>query len=333
MGVAFQWWVRNQEFHCIDKNQRESQKFMSVYLAKINVAAGVSRLGMGLLLCAAASIAYGNNTLSKIRDTKTITIAYRDASLPFSFLDGDKKPIGYAIDLCLKIADAVKSQLKLSQLDIVYLPVTSDNRMQMITDGKADMECGSTANTAARRKLVDFTIPHFITAARMLVRTDSGIKNWPDLRNKKVVATKGTVNMQTLNERGQVRSLNLTTLEGRDHNDSFRMLETRAADAFATDDVLLYGLRATAKDPSAYAVVGDPLSTSAYAIMMRKNDATFKAMVDREMARIIQDGEIYKMYAKWFLNPISAKNNMNMNMPMNFLLKDSFQYPSDKVSD
>jgi ABC-type amino acid transport substrate-binding protein len=306
---------------------------MSVCLAKINAAASVSRLSMGLLLCAAAGIAYGNNNLSKIRDTKTITIAYRDASLPFSFLDGDKKPIGYAIDLCLKIADAVKSQLKLSQLNIVYLPVTSDNRMQMIADGKADIECGSTANTAARRKLVDFTIPHFVTAARMLVRTDSGIKNWPDLRNKKVVATKGTVNMQTLNERGQVRSLNLTTLEGRDHNDSFHMLETRAADAFATDDVLLYGLRATAKDPSAYAVVGDPLSTSAYAIMMRKDDAEFKAVVDREMARIIQDGEIYKIYAKWFLNPISAKNNMNMNMPMNFLLKDSFQYPSDKVSD
>jgi ABC-type amino acid transport substrate-binding protein len=306
---------------------------MSVCLAKINAAASVSRLSMGLLLCAAVGIAYGNNNLSKIRDTKTITIAYRDASLPFSFLDGDKKPIGYAIDLCLKIADAVKSQLKLSQLNIVYLPVTSDNRMQMIADGKADIECGSTANTAARRKLVDFTIPHFVTAARMLVRTDSGIKNWPDLRNKKVVATKGTVNMQTLNERGQVRSLNLTTLEGRDHNDSFHMLETRAADAFATDDVLLYGLRATAKDPSAYAVVGDPLSTSAYAIMMRKDDAEFKAVVDREMARIIQDGEIYKIYAKWFLNPISAKNNMNMNMPMNFLLKDSFQYPSDKVSD
>lgn len=298
--------------------------------------AGLYRLqSMALLLgVVAASIPVGSahaDVLSKVRDSKTLTIAYREASLPFSFLDQNNKPVGYAIDLCLKIAEAVKQQLKLPQLTIAYVPVTSSTRIPTIEAGQADLECGSTTNTAERRKHVAFTIPHFVAAARMVVRADSGIKNWPDLRNKKVVSTKGTTNVQTLVDRGQVRSLNITVVEGRDHSDSFHMVEDKTADAFAMDDVLLFGLRAASSNPAAYEVVGDPLSTEPYAIMLPKGDPAFKTLVDHEMARIIQDGELNKLYQKWFLNPIAAKNNVNLKMPMGYLFKESLRFPSDQV--
>jgi ABC-type amino acid transport substrate-binding protein len=300
--------------------------------------AGLYRLkSLALMLgVAAASITAGNaqaDVLSKVRDSKTITIAYREASLPFSFLDQNNKPVGYAVDLCLKIAEAVKQQLKLPQLTIAYVPVTPSTRIPTIEAGKADLECGSTTNNADRRKHVAFTIPHFVAAARMVVRADSGIKNWPDLRNKKVVSTKGTTNLQTLIDRGQVRSLNITVLEGRDHSDSFHMVEDKTADAFAMDDVLLFGLRAASKNPAAYEVVGDSLSAEPYGIMLPKDDPAFKTLVDHEMARLIQDGELNKLYQKWFLNPIAAKNNVNLKMPMGYLFRESLRFPSDQVGN
>jgi glutamate/aspartate transport system substrate-binding protein len=278
------------------------------------------------------SLAAHADTLSKIRDTQTITIAYREASVPFSYLDENKKPVGYATDLCLKIADAVKRELKLPQLSIHYLMVTSSDRIPAIVNGKADLECGSTTNNADRRKQVAFTIPHFISGVRMIVRSDSGIHNWPDLRGKRVVTTKGTTTVKLLNDRNKVRSLNLALLEGTDHAESFAMVEKGQAQAFPMDDVLLYGLRANAQDPKSFTVVGDTLSTEPYAIMMRKDDPAFKAVVDREMARIINDGEIYKLYDKWFMNPIPPKG-ANLNMPMGHLLRDTLRFPTDKVAD
>ncbi|MGS0741269.1 amino acid ABC transporter substrate-binding protein [Glaciimonas sp. GG7] len=287
----------------------------------------------GLLLASFATVSAHADVLSKIRDTKTITIAYRDASLPFSFLDRNMQPVGYSIDLCLKIAEGIKQQLKLPQLTIAYVPVTSSTRIPTIEAGKADLECGSTTNTAERRKHVAFTIAHFIAGVRMIVRADSGIQNWPDLRNKKVVSTKGTTSVQTLTDRGQVRSLNIVVLEGREHDDSFRMVEDKSVDAFVMDDVLLFGLRAGLKNPAAYDVVGDPLSTEPYAIMLPKDDPAFKTLVDHEMASIIQDGELTKLYQKWFLSPIPAKNNINLKMPMGYLFRESLRFPSDKVGN
>ena len=288
---------------------------------------------LGVLLVSTASISAYADVLDKIRDTKTITIAYRDASLPFSFLDQNKQPVGYSIDVCLKIAEAVKQKLKLSQLTIAYVPVTSATRISTIEAGKADLECGSTTNTPERRQHVAFTIAHFIAGVRMIVNTDSGIKNWPDLRNKKVASTKGTTSVKTLSDRGQVRSLNIVLSEGREHDDSFRMVEDKKVDAFVMDDVLLYGLRAASKNPAAYQVVGDALSTEPYAIMLPKDDPAFKALVDLEMARMIQDGELNKLYQKWFLNPIAAKNNINLKMPMGYLLKESLRFPSDQIGN
>jgi len=280
--------------------------------------------------CTAGAYSHAGDTLSKIRETQTITIAHREASLPFSYLDSSKKPIGYAIDLCLKIADAVRRDLKLSQLNIQYLPVTPSTRIAAIVDGKADLECGSTTNNAERRKQVAFTIPHFVAAARMVVRADSGIRNWSDLRDKRVVTTKGTTTVKLLNDRDKVRSLGLVLIEGRDHAESFGMVEKGEAEAFPMDDVLLFGLRASAQSPNGFVVVGDALSAEPYSIMLRKDDPGFKTLVDREMGRIINDGEIYKLYDKWFKNPIPPKG-LNMNMPIGHLLRDTFRFPTDKV--
>jgi len=292
----------------------------------------VSKVSFAIALCITSTLSLAVDTLTRIRDTQTITIAHRDASLPFSYLDDNKKPVGYAVDLCLKIVDAVRRELKLPQLNVAYLPVTSSSRIPAIVDGKADLECGSTTNNAERRKQVAFTIPHFVAAARMLVRTDSGIKNWSDLRGKRVVTTKGTTTIKLLNDRDKVRALGLNLIEGNDHAESFAKVEKGEAEAFTMDDVLLFGLRANAKDPNSFVVVGDPLSVEPYAIMMRKDDAPFKTLVDREVGRVISDGELAKLYEKWFKQPIPPKG-LIMNMPMSYLLRDTLRFPTDKVAD
>jgi len=291
-----------------------------------------SKAAAAVCLCGFAALANAGDTLSKIRETQTITIAHREASMPFSYLDDNKKPVGYAVDLCLKFAEAVRRELKLARLDVRYLPVTPSTRIAAIVEGKADLECGSTTNNAERRKQVSFTIPHFVAAARMVVRADSGIRNWSDLRDKRVVTTKGTTAVKLLNDRDKVRSLGLKLIEGRDHAESFSMVEKGEAEAFPMDDVLLFGLRANAQNPSGFVVVGDALSAEPYAVMMRKDDIPFKTLIDREMGRIIHEGEIYKLYDKWFKSPIPPKG-INMNMPMGHLLRDVLRFPTDKVGD
>jgi ABC-type amino acid transport substrate-binding protein len=314
-------WCSILKRHGHYKNREED--FMQI--RTLHIATGIAS---AMLL---ASVAQAD-TLSKIRASQTITLATRDASIPFSYLDENKKPIGYSVDLCLKIAEAVKRELKLPKLDIVYLSVTPTTRIPAIIEGKADLECGSTTNTAERRKTVAFTIPHFVAATRMLVRTDKGIKNWQDLRERPIVATKGTTAYKMTLQRDQSHTLNFKVTEANDHAESFGKVERGEADAFPMDDVLLYGFRAKSKNPSAFSIVGDPLSTEPYAVMLRRDDAPFKAVVDREVARIIHDGELVKMYDKWFQKPIPP-TNINLNMPMSFLLRESLRFPTDKVAD
>lgn len=292
----------------------------------------IQKVLLPLVIGAISIQANAFDTLAKIRETKTIIIAHRESSIPFSYVNDSKMVTGYAVELCQKIAEAVKRDLKLSELKIVYVPVSSSTRIPAIVEGKADLECGSTTNNADRRKLVAFTIPHFVAAARMIVKRDSGIKNWADLRGKRIVTTKGTTTVKLLNDRDRVRALALKLTEGADHAESFAMVEKGTAEAFPMDDVLLYGLRASAKEPENFVVTGDALSAEPYAIMLRKDDPQFKATVDREMARIINDGELLKMYNKWFKQPIPPKN-INMNMPMSSLLRDVLRFPTDKVGD
>ena len=285
----------------------------------------------GTLLSLSAS-ALAADTLARIRETQSVTIAHREASFPFSFLSDNKKPIGYSVDICLKIVEALKRELKMPQLAVHYLQVTPSSRIPSIVEGKADIECGSTSNNAERRKLVNFAIPHFFAGTRMVVRADSGIKNWADLKDKKVVTTKGTTTVKLLNDRDQSRALGLKLIEGRDHNESFSMVENAQADVFAMDDVLLFGLRANAKEPYKFLIVGDSLSTEPYGIMMSKDDPALKTLIDREIARMMLDGEMAKLYDKWFKSPVPPKG-ANLNMPIGLLLRDNFRFPSDKVAD
>jgi ABC-type amino acid transport substrate-binding protein len=278
------------------------------------------------------SLSHAGDTLSKVRDTRTITVGYQEGSIPFSYLNENKTPTGYAIELCLKFVQAVQRELKLPHLNVVYLPVNSSNRIPAIVEGKADIECGTTTNTAERRKQVAFTIPHFMAAARLMVKANSNIKNWSDLRNKKIVMTKGAVQEKVVKARNETSALNMTIVEGKDHLDSFNILEQGSVDAFAMGDVVLYGFRAKAKDPSAYSIVGDPLSAEPYAGMFRKDDPAFKMVVDNEMARIMYAGELNKLYDKWFRSPVPSLNNTNLNMPMSYLLRDSIRFPTDKVA-
>lgn len=285
--------------------------------------------GVLAVSCALSSpISAAADTLSRIRQNQTVTIAYREASFPFSYLDENKKPIGYSMDICLRLVDALKRELKLPQLNVKYLLVSSSTRIPAIAEGKADLECGSTTNNAERRSQVSFSISHFFATVRMIVRTDSGIRNWQDLKDKKIVTTKGTTTVKLLTERDKVRALGLKLIEGNDHNDSFKMVENFQVDAFPMDDVLLYGLRANAADPSKFSIVGDALSTEAYGIMLARDDPNFKTLVDKEMARLMIDGEIGKLYDKWFNRAVPPKN-ANLNMPMNRLLRENIRFPSE----
>jgi glutamate/aspartate transport system substrate-binding protein len=292
--------------------------------------------GLAVLVAMAAATVSAStaamDTLSRIRETQTIVIAYREGSLPFSFVDDKGQPAGYSVDFCLRIADAVKRELKLPSLKIRYLPVDSVTRFSALVEGKAALECGTTTNNAERRQRVSFTIAHFFSGVRMLVKTGSGIDNWPDLRNRTVVTTRSTTTVKLLNERNNVRALGIKLLEGADDLASFGMVDQGKADAFPMDDVLLYSLRATSKTPERFSIVGEPLSVEPYAIMLPKDDPAFKRLVDREMVRIINDGEFQRIYERWFLQPIGM-NRVNLHMPMGRVLRDSLRFPSDQVAD
>lgn len=294
----------------------------------MSIIRNISALACLLMPLAASAI----DTLTKIRDTQTIVLAYREGSAPFSYQDANGQAIGYSVDLCVKVAEAVKRELKLPNLKVQFIPVDSATRFTAIIAGKADLECGTTTNNADRRKRAAFTVPHFFSSVRALVRTADGIRNWPDLKDRTVVTTKSTTTIKLLNDRNNVRTLNIKLLEGNDDLASFEMVEQGKADAFPMDDVLLYSLRSTAKNPALFSIIGDPLSVEPYAIMLRKDDPVFKKIVDNEMVRIINEGEIYRIYDRWFMHPIGPKGS-NLKMPMGYLLRDSLRFPSDKVGE
>lgn len=285
-----------------------------------------------LFAATAAATSHAGETLDRIARGGKIILANREASIPFSYLDANGKPIGYTVDLCMKLVDAIKLQLKRPDLQVGFIQVTPASRFPAIVEGKADLECGPTTNNAERRKLVGFTIANFIASAKMVVRENSGIKSWSDLRGKTIVTTKATTNAQSIAERNNVRALNITLIEAKDDRESFQLVETGKADAFAMDDVLLYGLKSSARRPAGYAVVGQALTVEPYAIMFSRQDAELKKIVDAEMARVINSGEIYGLYQKWFDTPIPP-DGINLHMPMNSLLRASFRFPSDKVAD
>lgn len=285
---------------------------------------------MTALLGALAGGACAGTVLERIRATGKIVVAHRESSVPFSYLDADKKPVGYAVELCQRIADAVRRKLEMRSLSVEYLLVTPANRLQAIAEGKADLECGSTTNNAERRKTVAFTVPHYITGARYLVRSDSTIDDLPQFEGKKLVSTKGTTPLKAIEQANRERLLRIQVLEAPDHARAVEMVEKGEADGFAMDDVLLYGLIAGRPDPYKFKVVGKFLTIEPLAIMLPKDDPEFKRVVDDEMKRLIQSREIYPIYDRWFLKPIPPRNTP-LNLPMSYLLKDFWKYPTDQV--
>lgn len=293
---------------------------------KVKMLAGA--LALGWLLGGAPAQAAG--VLERVAAGGKLVLAHRDSSIPFSYLDQDNRPVGYALDLCLKLADAVRKKTGAKAMQVEFLQITSANRLAMVAEGKADLECGSTTNNAERRKKVAFTIPHFITGARMLVRADSRIERFEDLSGKKLVSTKGSTPLSAAVQANRERLLNITLLEVADHIKAVEMVEKGEADAFVMDDVLLYGLAANRAKPEALKVVGKFLTTEPLAIMLSKDDPEFKKLVDSEMRRLIQSHEIRPIYDKWFLTGIPPKGK-SLNMPASYLLKDFWKYPTDFV--
>ncbi|OYQ39081.1 amino acid ABC transporter substrate-binding protein [Rhodoferax sp. TH121] len=268
--------------------------------------------------------------LERVAAGGALVVAHRESSIPFSYLDGKKEAVGYAVDLCLKLAEAVRKKTGAKNMPVEFLQVTPANRIAMVEAGKADLECGSTTNNAERRQKVAFTIPHFITGARMLVRTESKVERIEDLNGKKLVSTKGTTPLKAAEQANRERLMNITILEAPDHARAVEMVEKGEADAFVMDDVLLYGLAANRAKPEALKVVGKFLTTEPLAIMLPKNDPEFKKLIDEEMRRLIVSKEIQPIYDKWFLKPIPP-NDKPLNLPVSYLLKDFWKYPSDFV--
>ena len=261
------------------------------------------------------------DTLRRIRDTGTLLIGVRETSVPFSFLDAQKQPQGYSVDLCLRVVDAIKSELKLPRLEIKFVPVSSSNRIPALIEGKIDLECGSTTNTRDRQKQVAFAYTTFVAGIKMLAKKSSNVNSVEDLRGKNVVVTKGTTSEKIIKTMNDERLLKISVIVSNDHGDSFKAVEDGSAVAFPMDDVLLYGLISKSKKPDDFAVVGRYLSVEPYAIMMRKDEPQFEKIVNRALIDLFQSGEIRRIYAKWF-------NTKDLVVPLNQYLKEAFLAPN-----
>lgn len=267
-------------------------------------------------------------TLKKIKDTGVIKIGHRDASVPLSYLDDKQRPIGYSIDICMKVVDRVKTELKMPKLKVEFVPVTSQTRIPILTGGNIDIECGSTTNSVERQKQVDFAPTYFVTGTKIIVKKSSGIKGYDDLKGKTVVYTQGTTNERAMKAYNDEKKLGIKFIPSKDHAESFLAVQTDRAAAFPMDDVLLYGLKAGAKNPDDFEVVGEFLSDDPYAIMMRRDDPAFKKVVDAAVTAIYKSGEINKIYTKWFESKIPPKG-INLNFPMSDGLKAAIKNPNN----
>jgi len=280
-------------------------------------------------VCLPASTAGAQEgTLKKIQETGTITIGHRESSVPFSYYDDKQQAVGYAMDLCYKIVDAVKKNLKRDKLEVKLQPVTSATRIPLIANGTVDLECGSTTNNLERQKQVSFTITHFVTANRFVSKKSAKLKKLEDLKGKTVVSTSGTTNIKQITELNTEKNLSLNILPAKDHAEAFLMVETGRAAAFVMDDILLYSLVASSKAPADYEISADALSVEPYGIMLRKDDPAFKKVVDDAMTAIYKSGEVNKIYDKWFLKPIPPKS-VNLNLPMGAAFKKVVAKPTD----
>jgi len=268
-------------------------------------------------------------TLKKIKETGAITIGHREASIPFSYLDEKQQPVGYAMDLCMKVVDAVKAELKMPNLKVALQPVTSANRIPLMQNGTIDLECGSTTNSVERQKQVAFGPTYFVINVTAAVKKNSGIKTLADLNGKTIATTSGTTSVPLLKKYEKTATIDVKEIYGKDHAESMQLLATDRAAAFVMDDVLLAGQIANQQSPGDYLIIGESLRQEPYSMMLRKDDPQFKAVVDKAVAGVYKSGEIDKIYAKWFTNPIPPRN-VNLNFPATPGLREAFANPNDQ---
>lgn len=288
-----------------------------------------ARLSIALLssLLLAFSSVVSAQTLQKISSGGKIVIAYSKTSSPFSY-DHDNKPVGYAVDVCAKLAEAVKKHLKQPQIKIEYAGPSFNDRLAGVKDGKFDMECGNTTHTAERAKTYAFTLPHYIATVRILVRADSPFKQIEDMRGKAFTTSANSLSERLLKDLDYRYVLNSKYVAKKTSPEAFAALEKGEADGFMFDEVVLSSQRANSAKPDAFRLLDQVYEVLPLAIVIRKDDPEFKKVLDKEMVRMILDGEMTQIYKKWFQTPIPPKN-ANLNLPLNPIMRDHFRFPSD----
>jgi ABC-type amino acid transport substrate-binding protein len=284
---------------------------------------------LSLLACALPLLAAAQTTLEKVKQSGVIGVAYRESSIPFSFLDDKAQPVGFGVDICNKVVESVKKATGRADLKVQLQAVTSANRIPLLQNGTIDIECGSTTNNSERGKQVAFATNYFYTGTRFLVKAGTPVKSLADLAGKPVVSTTGTTNYKILRNLNEEKKLGIDLLGAKDHAESALMVQTGRAVAFGMDDILLYGLKASAANPAELAVVGEAIQVEPYAIMVRREDPAFKKLVDDTIAGLIQSGEFETLYKKWFQSPIPPKG-INLQAPMSQELRDNLKALSDK---
>jgi glutamate/aspartate transport system substrate-binding protein len=299
-------------------------------LAMKNYVAAV----IGLCLVAPAPRAWTaeelTGTLKKIKDAGFISVGHRESSIPFSYYDDKNEVVGYSQELVMMVVDAVKKKLNLPNLEVKLIPVTSQNRIPLVQNGTIDIESGSTTNNVERQQQVSFSDTMFIIGTRLLVKKDSGIKDFPDLKGKNVVVTAGTTSERLIREMNAKNNMGMNIISAKDHGESFLTLQSGRAAAFMLDDALLAGERAKARRPDDWVIVGTPQSKEAYGMMVRKGDDQFKKLADETIAKAETSGEAAKLYQKWFQSPIPPKG-LNLDLPLSDDMKELFKNPNDKA--
>lgn len=287
------------------------------------------RHAAAIALVLASASAQAADTLDRIRERGVVTIGHRETSIPLSYV-ADGQPMGYSVDVCRHVAEAIARALALKTWRIAYKAVSSANRFQSVERGDIDLECGSTTNTAARRERVAFTIAHFIASSRLMVRSDRPFERIEDLAGRSVASTTGSTNIDSLAREAKLKTIALRIEASRDHAEGVAWVLSGRVDAFAMDDVLLYGLRAASPVPAELKIIGKPITIEPYAIAFERGNAELKRIVDAELRRLIATRELNRLYDKWFMQPIPPKG-IRLDMRMPHLMVDSLKYPTDYV--
>ncbi|AWW43863.1 amino acid ABC transporter substrate-binding protein [Polynucleobacter paneuropaeus] len=303
-------------------------------MKKISIRKNINFAFLFGLVLAAGSLSSmaASPTLDKMKSTGAVTMGVRESSIPMSYTTGDSRFDGYHVEICRMILGDIKDKLGMSTLRINYQPVTSQNRVPLVQNGTVDIECGTTTNNTARGKDVSFAYTLYVEEVRIAVKSNSNIKTIEDLNGKRVASTTGTTSVQLIRKNQKAKDIKFEEVYGKDHADSFLLLESGRADAFVMDGSILAGNIANAKNPKDFKIVGEPLSIEPIAIMVSKNDPEFKAAVDDAITKIVKNGNMPKLWNKWFLSPIPPKNIV-VGLELSPATKNAWAHLNDKPAE